>query len=162
MRKLFVIAFSFLFVPSVYAAQQPQQQSKSSSIFGRANAQIEQYEQQMGDKSPELITRPKAVFGGSRRNPFVSVIVKKDDGVVSSNANDSDNAAKTALESLTIQGLIWGGKFSQAIVNNKVYKVGDSVQGLIITSIDKGGITFSSGGKKYILNATAGPAVKRQ
>lgn len=56
------------------------------------------------------------------------------------------------LPSLTIQGLIWGGNFPQAIVNNKVVKIGDAVEGAEITSIDKGGITVSFGGKSHTIS----------
>jgi hypothetical protein len=41
---------------------------------------------------------------------------------------------------LTVQGIIWGGKMPQAIVNEKVAKVGDTVADAKITAINKDGI----------------------
>jgi len=44
------------------------------------------------------------------------------------------------LPPLTVQGMIWGGSFSQAIINNKVLKVGDTIEGVQIKEINKEGI----------------------
>lgn len=41
---------------------------------------------------------------------------------------------------LTIQGIIWGGKIPQAIINDKVVKVGDTIAEAKITDIGKDGI----------------------
>lgn len=53
--------------------------------------------------------------------------------------------------SLTVQGLIWGGNFPQAIINNKVVKVGDIIEGVRIISIDKEGITVFFKEREYKL-----------
>ncbi|NQT90845.1 MAG: hypothetical protein HQ558_06285 [Candidatus Omnitrophica bacterium] len=48
---------------------------------------------------------------------------------------------KKPLPKLNISGLIWNADMHQAIVNGKVLKVGDSVDGVKIVKIDKEGIT---------------------
>ena len=42
--------------------------------------------------------------------------------------------------SLIIQGIIWGGLLSQAVINGKVVKVGDTIEEAKITNISEDGI----------------------
>lgn len=56
------------------------------------------------------------------------------------------------LPPLTIQGIIWGGKFPQAIINNKVVKTGDFIDEVKIIEINKEGITVSFDNRKYVLS----------
>ncbi len=51
--------------------------------------------------------------------------------------------------SLTIQGLVWGGHFPQAIVNNKVLRVGDTIEGARIVDINKEGVVLYFDGQQY-------------
>jgi hypothetical protein len=53
---------------------------------------------------------------------------------------------------LIVQGLIWGGSFPQAIVNNKIVKVGDTVDGANVTAIDKDGVTVLFQEREYKLS----------
>ncbi len=46
------------------------------------------------------------------------------------------------LPAFKIDGFVWGSSLPQAIINNKVYAVGDTVEGAQIIKIDKDGITF--------------------
>ena len=47
---------------------------------------------------------------------------------------------------LDIQGMVWGGTESQAIINHKVYAVGEQVSGMRIVSIDRNGVTVEREG----------------
>jgi hypothetical protein len=70
----------------------------------------------------------------------------------------SSPVEKKPLPELKVQGVIWGGNFPQAIVNNKVLKVGDTVEGVEIKSIDKKGITvLFEGSESTISSPAAGP-----
>ena len=60
---------------------------------------------------------------------------------------------KKPLPPLEIQGLIWGGNLPQAIVNNKVVRVGDTIDSARVTDINKEGIWFSYDGQSYNLTA---------
>ena len=57
--------------------------------------------------------------------------------------------------SLAISGLIWGGMRPQAIVNGKVYGVGDEVQGARIIEITREGVTVEVGGVSFTVNPAA-------
>lgn len=52
-----------------------------------------------------------------------------------------------SLEKFKVQGVIWGGKFPQAIINNKILGTGDLIDGAEIVSIEKKGITLSFSGR---------------
>ena len=97
-----------------------------------------------------MISRPKVEFNRTKRDPFEKVIIRKGKGEARIQ-NTDDTASCSLIDSFVIQGLIWGGNFPQAIINNKVYKVGDTIQGATISNIDKNGIIFTLSGKKYIL-----------
>ncbi|MGA2775463.1 MAG: hypothetical protein ABSE81_05320 [Candidatus Omnitrophota bacterium] len=159
MLNSLVIIFSLLFIVPVFA-----EQPKGTSIFGRTSTAVQEYEQGLTEKLPEMITRPNMVYDSSKRDPFTTAIIKKEKDMERVRSNDEDeSAARSLVDSFSIQGIIWGGSFPQAIINNKVYKTGDSIQGLFISNIDKNGITFTSGGKKYILKMSAAvPAAKKR
>lgn len=62
-----------------------------------------------------------------------------------------------SLDNFKVQGVIWGGKFPQAIINNKVLGVGDSIEGVEIIKIDKKGITLNFAGRTATLAAPGNP-----
>ncbi|OGX19133.1 MAG: hypothetical protein A3K83_01195 [Omnitrophica WOR_2 bacterium RBG_13_44_8b] len=96
---------------------------------------------------PELILRPNIEYDAQDfRDPFSEPAPDEKKSV--------EIAEKSApviekLPDLAIQGLIWGGEISQAIVNNKVVKEGDSIEGAKVISIRKHGITVLFKGKEY-------------
>jgi len=59
------------------------------------------------------------------------------------------------LPSLQIQGIVWGGGFPQAIINNKVVRVGDTIEEVRITDINKSGVTVFSGNRQYNLSTSS-------
>ena len=59
------------------------------------------------------------------------------------------------LPSLTIQGIVWGSSLPQAIINNKVVKVGDTIEGVRITDINKNGVTVFWANQEYNLSSPA-------
>jgi len=63
---------------------------------------------------------------------------------------------------IKVEGIIWGGRFPQAIINSKVLTVGDSIEGAEILSIDKNGITLSFAGKVANLTVSGNhPVLKK-
>lgn len=50
---------------------------------------------------------------------------------------------------LTVQGLVWGGEFPQAIINEQVVKIGDTIAEARVISIDKDGVSVFYKEKKY-------------
>jgi len=66
------------------------------------------------------------------------------------------NPMETSLPNFTVQGLIWGGDFPQAIINNKVLKVGDTIEDARIVSIDKAGVSLFYNERQYHLSTGSG------
>jgi len=69
------------------------------------------------------------------------------------------------LPALTVQGLIWGSETPQAIINNKVLKIGDvlptgtdDAAGVKIMGINKTGVEVFYYGKSYFVSSPASTA----
>lgn len=110
----------------------------------------------------ETIVRPKPEYKATGlRDPFQSQIYESEDWKATQKAADIKAAAEEEkpLPSLNVQGVIWGGNFPQAIINDKVVKVGDVVEGVSIVNIDKYGIEVFFENRKHILPSPAVGAV---
>jgi len=59
------------------------------------------------------------------------------------------------LPALQIQGIVWGGGFPQAIINNKVVRVGDTIEGVRITDINKNGVIVFFENQQYDLSTSS-------
>ncbi|MFA5096195.1 MAG: hypothetical protein WC478_02525 [Candidatus Omnitrophota bacterium] len=66
------------------------------------------------------------------------------------------------LPSLAVQGLVWGGAFPQAIINNKVVRVGETIEGAQVTLIDKNGVTVLFADREYKLSPPAATGPQRK
>jgi Tfp pilus assembly protein PilP len=64
-----------------------------------------------------------------------------------------EQAAAKPLPSLTVQGIIWGSNIPQAIINNTVVRVGDSIAEVKIVRIDKEGVEVFYSGRTYLLSS---------
>lgn len=110
--------------------------------------------------SMEIIARPKPKYkAADLRNPFRSPF----DETVNEKATEKKAADLKTIEkplpALAVQGVIWGGSFPQAIINDKVVKVGDVIEGASIIGIDKDGVEVSFDKRKYSLPSPAGRPV---
>ena len=52
---------------------------------------------------------------------------------------------------LKIEGLVWGGRLPQAIINQKVVKIGDIIEGAQIVDINREGVTLTFNNSQYNL-----------
>lgn len=59
------------------------------------------------------------------------------------------------LPNLTVQGLVWGSSIPQAIINNKVFRVGDNIEGAEVVEIGRDGVILARGSGKYKLSSPA-------
>jgi len=115
------------------------------------------------NKDDEVIARAIVEYkSGQLRDPFQSYIIseKKEEQVA---AQKDTGSIKPVLDlnKIEVQGIIWGGKIPQAIVNNKVLAVGDLIEGAQILSIDKGGITLNLSGEIINLPAPGQGAISK-
>ncbi|MFA5411316.1 MAG: hypothetical protein WC321_05610 [Candidatus Omnitrophota bacterium] len=99
--------------------------------------------------------RPLTKYTGAKlRDPFQGVKIEREEKV------QEATGPATPPPALTVQGLVWGGAFPQAIINNKVFKVGDTIEEARIIDINKDGVTIFFGGRQYNIEAPA--AVSRK
>ncbi len=84
------------------------------------------------------VIRPKIEYNArGLKDPFRPLVMEKK----VETAVGSQQPEVKSLPALTVQGLIWGGNFPQAIINNKVVKIGDAIGEVKITGITKEGVT---------------------
>ena len=70
--------------------------------------------------------------------------------------NDTNKIpTQSPLPPLDIQGIVWGGRLPQAIINNQVVKIGDLVSGVRVVDISKKGITVFYSGRQQLITAPA-------
>ncbi|MDD5505631.1 MAG: hypothetical protein PHR73_02615 [Candidatus Omnitrophica bacterium] len=108
-----------------------------------------------------VISRPVIEYtSGDLRDPFSDLFQlaaekekkeKEEQKIQAPLENIEPEKPLPSLDKFKVQGLIWGGKFPQAIINNKVLGVGDSIEGVEIVNIDKKGITLDFAGRKAVL-----------
>jgi hypothetical protein len=88
-------------------------------------------------------------FEAGVRDPFVSLLPAKRD-VVRTVSTGKTELQPTALPTLSVQGLIWGSNKPQAIINNKVFNIGDQIEGAKIIEISKDGVKLSYQDKIFL------------
>lgn len=101
-----------------------------------------------GEVAPEILLKPNIVEykSGNMRDPFYQEkkpeVIKK---------IEEAPTQKKPLPVLKIQGMVWGGNFPQAIINNKVVKIGDKIEDASIVEINKEGVVILFEKQKYSL-----------
>ncbi|OGX45182.1 MAG: hypothetical protein A3G38_04740 [Omnitrophica WOR_2 bacterium RIFCSPLOWO2_12_FULL_51_8] len=99
-----------------------------------------------------VIERPRVKFDEEAyRDPFKEPVIKIQDAA----APQETQKKQIPLPALTLQGLIWGGIFPQAIINNKVLKIGDIIERARVTNISKDGVVVFFEGEQFSLPAPA-------
>ncbi|MFH0827304.1 MAG: hypothetical protein V1923_05430 [Candidatus Omnitrophota bacterium] len=108
---------------------------------------------------PFSIERPIVEYeAGNLRDPFQGTAVRKDiKGPTGPTDVKISAKAKRPLPLLAIQGVVWGGNFPQAIIENRVVKVGDLIklgqaqEAAKIIGIDQEGVLILFEGQSYKL-----------
>ena len=82
------------------------------------------------------------------RDPLASLLPKP---VATSTTTKTSTPVPPVVKTpaLVVSGLVWGGARPQAIVNGKVYGVGDEVQGARVLEITREGLMVEVGGKTF-------------
>ncbi len=98
------------------------------------------------DNPSDIVNRPVVEYkSDGLTDPFKKLIFKEEKKE-EFGLGASLPRANVDFSSFKVQGIIWGGRIPQAIINNKVLTVGDLIEGAEILSIDKNGITLVSSG----------------
>jgi hypothetical protein len=100
-----------------------------------------------------IILKPGVSYTAENlRDPFANPVMSE----MSPNSGESSaNAPEVNLPVMKVQGIIWGGKFPQAIINDKIVKVDEKIEGAQVLSIEKDSVTVFFGNKQFILSAPA-------
>ena len=85
------------------------------------------------------------------RDPFETYVPKEEAPLTPSQLQEEVFNPPT----LTIQGITWGSNFPQAIVNNKVIKAGDVIEGAEVVRIKSNAIIFRIGTREFTLASPA-------
>jgi hypothetical protein len=103
-------------------------------------------------QQPEAAAQPDTEYTAKgKRDPFVDLLPKDLPPGALPVAED-ENLEPPEMK---IQGIFWGGKFSQAIINDKVYKAGDVLENATIVRIEKEGVTIRLGSREFRVAAPA-------
>jgi len=86
------------------------------------------------------------------RDPFEPYVKKKEPMLSTQQLTKQEDFKPP---SMTIQGISWGGRYPQAIVNNKVVRVGDTVSDAVVVEIRRDGIVFSFKNRQFGVMAPA-------
>ncbi|MCX5708095.1 MAG: hypothetical protein NTY14_03835 [Candidatus Omnitrophica bacterium] len=86
------------------------------------------------------------------RDPFTNPVLTE----TSPDTGDSNtNIPEVHLPAMKVQGIFWGGKFPQAIINDKVVKVNEKIDNVQILEITKDSVTVFFGNKQFVLTSPA-------
>lgn len=142
----------FVFFITLFILSMPRASVYAVLTSKRALEEVEKLGQPIPEEElPPVIPNVEYKAEGLR-DPFQAYLGEKKEvektGMVRSEAEVSP-------PSLTIQGIIWGAKFPQAIINNKVVKAGDTIEGARILDINKDGIKVFYENRQYDLSSPA-------
>jgi len=89
------------------------------------------------------------------RDPFKGVVIRDPDEEKGGD-NSSKNQEVVVLPKLDIQGVVWGTNNPQAIINNKVLKIGESVDDVRIKDVKSNGIVVVYKNKEFLIASPGG------
>ena len=96
--------------------------------------------------------RPNLEYDASdAKDPFGESEEKPEGQSVPEDQQSEDT--QKPLPVLNIQGLVWGGRFPQAIINGTVVMVGDTIAGTRIIDISKEGIVVFYNNQRHTLRS---------
>jgi hypothetical protein len=100
----------------------------------------------------EIAIKPGVSYTADNlRDPFSNPALTE----ISTDAGSSANTPEVNLPEMKVQGIFWGAKFPQAIINDKVVKVNDKIEGAQVTEITKDSVTVFFGNKQFVLTSPA-------
>lgn len=123
-------------------------------------------EEKQSQENIEVIIRPQVEYTeNNSRDPFEPYIKEEEmepDQPTAENMPVPPPVKPELKVPMTVQGIIWGGSIPQAIINNKVVKVGDKIEEAEITAIGKDGIEVSYNNFKYNIVSPAAAILPKE
>lgn len=105
---------------------------------------------------PAIKARPNLEYkAGDLRDPFQEYPIEEEKIEVIPGVEAPKPEEVVTPPALTIQGIIWGGRFPQAIINNKVVRIGDVLEEAEITDISKDGVIITFKNRQFNLSSPA-------
>lgn len=122
--------------------------STSLTFAANTSGLIEEYEkQEKRINIDDILKKPDVSYDAiDARDPFLELIKKESPVETTEEGLPEDLSAQ-----FSIQGIIWGSSIPQAIINSKVVKVGDTIDGARIIEISKTGIVVFYNNRRYTL-----------
>jgi len=124
----------------------------ASAIASQSLRDMEELDKMEKTSLITTVTRSAVRYGAiGLRDPFKENLVEEQEGA----PTDTYQQQVSLPSNFTIQGIIWGGRMPQAIINNKVVKVGDTVEGAKVITINKNGIVVFYNNRNFDLSSPA-------
>lgn len=95
---------------------------------------------------------PAVYSGADYESPFKSCLPGKEE----TDEQPLPEEEAWSAPSFTVQGVVWGGAFPQAIIDENVVKVGDKIKEAEVLEINKDKIKLFYKGKAFFLNINDG------
>lgn len=121
--------------------------------------EIKKSEETEKTKPQEAVERPFVKYEATNLiDPFQETIVREE-RPAEQKKEEIHEVVEVTPPTLTVQGLVWGGNFPQAIINNKVVRIGDTIEGARVISIDKEGINLIFEEMQFVLPSPSSAAI---
>lgn len=133
--------------------------SYSDSLFASSESkEIKKYKKQQVQAKEKNTFRVRVVkySADNFRDPFRAPVIEEEKKAVKPVKRYPGSGPEVKLPPLKISGVIWGTKIPQAIINNKVVKIGDMIDGVKIINISREEITVSYQSREFKLSSPAG------
>lgn len=105
----------------------------------------------------EPISRPEFEYNAESFNdPFADYLPKH--VVAAAEKTGISEETLERLRNLQVQGIIWGSDLPQAIISNRVVKVGDTLEGGRVSAISKEGVTVVIEDREFKLGSPSNAA----
>lgn len=117
-----------------------------AGLQGAEERLLSQLEAPLQRKAPEEEAPAAAPHYAAQqlREPFESLLAPE--SAAASAAESSPAGAAVEQQPVVVQGLLWGGAAPTAIINHRLYRVGDTLDGAVIRSIDRQGVALERRG----------------
>jgi hypothetical protein len=122
---------------------------------GRFEAKVKKMtESQAVSPTPGAANQGPAYTAQNLRDPLVSLLPKpKLPEQKPKPAVGEAEKAPLKLPELVVNGLVWGGSNPQAVINGKLYSVGEAVEGATLTAIAADGVTLEFQGQMFQISS---------